>query len=154
VWSNDTTCRAKAPTCQSFVQNNPSAFAEAYWSINSLQVYQSSSGALLVPTLITPAASSAIPVPLSSASGWSASQNLLSKPTPALANAEALVGTSQTAISPAAQTTGVVASPSAATGTALQAGDFGLEKAKTKKWERNQRHARHLLERQQRKARL
>jgi len=26
--------------CQSFVQNNPSAFTEAYWAINSIKVYQ------------------------------------------------------------------------------------------------------------------
>lgn len=44
VWSVDPFCHAKAPTCQSFVQNNPSAFADAYWSINSLRVYQGSSG--------------------------------------------------------------------------------------------------------------
>lgn len=32
VWSTDSTCSAKASTCQEFVQNNPSAFKEAYWS--------------------------------------------------------------------------------------------------------------------------
>lgn len=42
VWSTDPVCSAKASTCQQFVQNNPSAFVNAYWSVNSLQVYQSS----------------------------------------------------------------------------------------------------------------
>jgi hypothetical protein len=41
VWSSSS-CAAQAPTCQAFVQNNPSAFQQAYWSINSLKVYQSS----------------------------------------------------------------------------------------------------------------
>ena len=40
VWSSDHSCSPKASTCQSFVQNNPSAFATAYWSVNSLKVYQ------------------------------------------------------------------------------------------------------------------
>ena len=42
VWSTDATCSAKAGTCQDFVQNNPSAFKESYWSINSLRVYSGS----------------------------------------------------------------------------------------------------------------
>lgn len=41
VWSSDATCSAKASTCQSYVQNNPSAFADSYWEVNSLKVYQS-----------------------------------------------------------------------------------------------------------------
>lgn len=40
VW-NASTCAAKAPTCQSFVDNNPHEFADAYWEINSLKIYQS-----------------------------------------------------------------------------------------------------------------
>ena len=39
VWSSDPTCSSKAATCQDFVRNNPQAFANAYWSINSLKVY-------------------------------------------------------------------------------------------------------------------
>ncbi|CAO3614318.1 unnamed protein product [Mucor hiemalis] len=30
----------KDTSCASFVQNNPSAFDEAYWDINSIKVYQ------------------------------------------------------------------------------------------------------------------
>ena len=43
VWSQDSTCSHLAPTCQQYVQNNPRAFQEAYWKINSLKVYQQSS---------------------------------------------------------------------------------------------------------------
>ncbi|KAJ9615308.1 hypothetical protein H2200_001383 [Cladophialophora chaetospira] len=41
VWTTDAVCSSKASTCQDFVQNNPSAFQDAYWSVNSLKVYQS-----------------------------------------------------------------------------------------------------------------
>lgn len=44
VWSSGS-CASKASTCNAFVENNPSAFANAYWSINSLKVYQESSAA-------------------------------------------------------------------------------------------------------------
>lgn len=49
VWTTDPTCSSKAPTCQSFVQNNPAAFKDAFWSINSLKVYQSPDGGSLPP---------------------------------------------------------------------------------------------------------
>lgn len=39
TWSTSS-CAQKAPTCDSYVQNNPSAFADAYWSINALKVYK------------------------------------------------------------------------------------------------------------------
>ncbi|KAF2467436.1 uncharacterized protein BDR25DRAFT_335881 [Lindgomyces ingoldianus] len=39
VWSSGS-CASKADTCNAFVQNNPSAFANAYWTINALKVYQ------------------------------------------------------------------------------------------------------------------
>ncbi|CAI7678265.1 hypothetical protein N7533_002191 [Penicillium manginii] len=46
-WAGDTwssgTCASKADTCIDYVQNNPSAFDETYWGINSLKVYQDSS---------------------------------------------------------------------------------------------------------------
>ncbi|RMZ90671.1 hypothetical protein DV736_g2096, partial [Chaetothyriales sp. CBS 134916] len=44
VWSSDATCSAKASTCEDFVQNNPSAFQDSYWSVNSLKVYSGSGG--------------------------------------------------------------------------------------------------------------
>ncbi|KAI4271340.1 MAG: hypothetical protein LQ337_006086 [Flavoplaca oasis] len=40
VWSQDGTCSAQAGTCQEYVQNHPEAYADAYWTINSLKVYQ------------------------------------------------------------------------------------------------------------------
>ena len=43
VWSSDQVCGPKAATCQDYVQNNPSAFTEAYWTINSLRVYSEAS---------------------------------------------------------------------------------------------------------------
>ena len=38
VW--DSTCSDKAPTCEDFVANFPDQFEHAYWSINSINVYQ------------------------------------------------------------------------------------------------------------------
>ena len=42
VWQADSTCAAKAGTCADFVKNNPSEFAEAFWSVNSVRVWQDS----------------------------------------------------------------------------------------------------------------
>ncbi|PYH89905.1 hypothetical protein BO71DRAFT_388707 [Aspergillus ellipticus CBS 707.79] len=42
VWSSST-CASKASTCTDYVQNNPSAFKDAYWTVNSLKVYKSGS---------------------------------------------------------------------------------------------------------------
>ena len=39
VWNSNAECSALASTCQEYVQNNPGAFAEAYWLINSVKVY-------------------------------------------------------------------------------------------------------------------
>ncbi|KAF1992133.1 glycoside hydrolase family 16 protein, partial [Aulographum hederae CBS 113979] len=39
VWSSDSTCSAKANTCNDFVSNNPSAFEDSHWKVNSLKVY-------------------------------------------------------------------------------------------------------------------
>ncbi|KAJ9270158.1 CAZyme family GH16 [Paecilomyces variotii] len=46
VWSSDSTCSALASSCQDYVQNNPTAFKDAYWEINSLNVYQDSSNSI------------------------------------------------------------------------------------------------------------
>lgn len=43
VWSSDSQCSSKASTCQSYVQNHPEGFDEAYWRVNSLKVYSGSS---------------------------------------------------------------------------------------------------------------
>ncbi|KAI4154747.1 MAG: hypothetical protein LQ340_001462 [Diploschistes diacapsis] len=42
VWSADSTCAAKAGTCADYVKSNPSAFADAYWAVNSVRVWQDS----------------------------------------------------------------------------------------------------------------
>lgn len=38
VWSSSS-CANQDVTCKSYVQNNPGAFADAYWSLNALKVY-------------------------------------------------------------------------------------------------------------------
>ncbi|RMZ92433.1 hypothetical protein DV736_g343, partial [Chaetothyriales sp. CBS 134916] len=40
VWSQDAICSVLASTCENYVQNNPGAFVDTYWLINSLKVYQ------------------------------------------------------------------------------------------------------------------
>lgn len=40
TWSSTPTCAALAPSCEAYVQNNPAAFADMYWLINSLRVYR------------------------------------------------------------------------------------------------------------------
>ncbi|KAL9016720.1 MAG: hypothetical protein Q9185_005957 [Variospora sp. 1 TL-2023] len=44
TWSSDPECSGLAATCQEYVQNNPSAFEDAYWTINSLKVYTDGDG--------------------------------------------------------------------------------------------------------------
>lgn len=40
AWDTTGSCGQKAPTCDEYVQNNPEAFKDAYWTINALKVYQ------------------------------------------------------------------------------------------------------------------
>ncbi|KAK6004007.1 hypothetical protein QM012_008857 [Aureobasidium pullulans] len=52
VWSSDSTCSALSGSCTDYVANNPQAFANTYWSINSLQVFEQtakSSGKVALP---------------------------------------------------------------------------------------------------------
>ncbi|KAL4917000.1 concanavalin A-like lectin/glucanase domain-containing protein [Aspergillus aurantiobrunneus] len=44
VWGSGT-CSALGGSCQDYVSNNPAAFEEAYWDINSLRVYQDAAAA-------------------------------------------------------------------------------------------------------------
>ncbi|KAI4112052.1 MAG: hypothetical protein LQ339_000059 [Xanthoria mediterranea] len=45
VWAQDATCAAQAGgTCQEYVRLHPEAFVDAYWTINSLKVYQDTTG--------------------------------------------------------------------------------------------------------------
>ena len=49
VWGQDNTCSRLAGSCQAYVQNNPAAFAEAYWTVNSLRVYKSDMDTPAIP---------------------------------------------------------------------------------------------------------
>jgi hypothetical protein len=40
VWNNGACAAQYGGSCNNFVANNPSAFSNAYWTINSLRVYQ------------------------------------------------------------------------------------------------------------------
>lgn len=71
VWSSDATCGSQAPTCQSFVQNNPSAFADAYWTVNSLKVYQSDGEASASTPGVPHGPTASIPAGVPAASGVS-----------------------------------------------------------------------------------
>ncbi|KAI4132541.1 MAG: hypothetical protein LQ338_000640 [Usnochroma carphineum] len=43
-WPTDPACSGLAATCQEYVQNNPTAFRDAYWTIKSLKVYTNGAG--------------------------------------------------------------------------------------------------------------
>jgi len=40
VWNSSATCSKLAPTCEDYVSNNPGAFSDAYWAIQSIKVYE------------------------------------------------------------------------------------------------------------------
>ncbi|KAI9166923.1 Endo-1,3(4)-beta-glucanase [Paramyrothecium foliicola] len=40
VWDSDAECSALAPSCTEYVAANPGDFAEAYWLVNSIKVYE------------------------------------------------------------------------------------------------------------------
>lgn len=60
-WAGDTwassSCAQQASTCDAFVSDNPGAFKDAYWTVNSLKVYQSNGGSQSsssIPSYSTP----------------------------------------------------------------------------------------------------
>ncbi|KZM18595.1 uncharacterized protein EKO05_0002374 [Ascochyta rabiei] len=62
-------CAKKAATCDEYVQNNPEAFKDAYWTINALKVYQDNGNDTPAPSASGAPAQSTIisqPVPVSS----------------------------------------------------------------------------------------
>src|SRR5690242_7150470 len=59
-------CAKKAATCDEYVQNNPEAFVDAYWTINALRVYQDNGNNTPAP----------------SASGAPAQSTVISEPVP------------------------------------------------------------------------
>jgi hypothetical protein len=171
VWSGDPVCGSQAPSCQSFVQNNPSAFTDAYWLVNSLKVYQSNGQAPTTSQWTSPPASPAILVPAVSESGWPTSQpssnhqvtvSVLSRSfffgaTSTPADAEALAATATSTPAPIQTPTTMLIStstteqPQAETLSVLRVGEFGSNKEKAKKRDRHQKQVRHLLDHQRRK---
>ncbi|KAF9699541.1 hypothetical protein EKO04_002160 [Ascochyta lentis] len=65
VWESGT-CAKKAATCDEYVQNNPEAFKDAYWTVNALKVYQDNGK----------------DTPAPSASGSPAQSTIISEPVP------------------------------------------------------------------------
>jgi beta-glucanase (GH16 family) len=49
VWNNNPTCSALANTCVDYVSNNPEAFADVFWTVNSVKVYQKAANKRGVP---------------------------------------------------------------------------------------------------------
>ena len=73
-WAGDawgsSTCSSLASTCNDYVGNTPGAFKDAFWSVNSLKVYQNGGGSSPAPSSApAPAPSSAAPQPSTSAWG-------------------------------------------------------------------------------------
>jgi hypothetical protein len=68
VWDTGS-CGKKAATCEEWVENNPEAFVEAYWTVNALKVYQDNGDASAPAASSAPGQSSAtsvvVPVPTS-----------------------------------------------------------------------------------------
>ena len=59
-------CAKKAATCDEYVQNNPEAFKDAYWTINGLKVYQDNGNDTPAPSAsIAPGYSTVISEPVS-----------------------------------------------------------------------------------------
>ncbi|KAG5943599.1 hypothetical protein E4U59_000238 [Claviceps monticola] len=44
VWGSDAECSALAKTCKDYVSGNPSHFADSYWLVNSIKVYEQGTG--------------------------------------------------------------------------------------------------------------
>ncbi|KAL1656998.1 hypothetical protein SLS61_000037 [Didymella pomorum] len=66
AWDTTGSCGQKAPTCDEYVQNNPEAFKDAYWTINALKVYQDNGNGTPAP----------------SASGYPVQSTVISEPVP------------------------------------------------------------------------
>ncbi|KAF2435695.1 hypothetical protein EJ08DRAFT_285652 [Tothia fuscella] len=72
VWESDPVCSKKAATCQDYVSNNPADFAQAFWQVNSVKVYQLGDGFIgsspVPPPVSTPSATP-LPAPSSTKDG-------------------------------------------------------------------------------------
>jgi hypothetical protein len=73
VWNSDPVCSQKASTCQSYVENNPADFAETYWQVNSLKVYQLGAAASPSSALssLTPSVPTSLPTTFSTSALFS-----------------------------------------------------------------------------------
>jgi hypothetical protein len=152
VWGQDSVCSSKASSCQAFVQNNPGAFTDTFWLVNSLKVYQSNGQ--VDPKMVSAesasnsaAASSQAasnPAPMSIAKS-STSSTPLARPTPPSTPAAAPTPTpAPTTMATSAQ------KPKYKTVSALQWNQFGSSSAGQPAGGRGKRseHARHLLKHQ------
>ena len=117
-WAGNTfgSCAAanNGQTCQDFVQNNPGAFANAYWSVNALKVYQDNGASQNNVAASPTAKSSAITVSTPVASPSLVAQTTTSK--------AAVLPPSQT---PSSAAPPAQSSPNANSDGALQSGEFG-----------------------------
>ena len=94
VWESGS-CAKKAPTCDEYVQNNPEAFKDAYWTINALKVYQDNGNDTPAPSAPgAPAQSTVIsepvPVPTGNATVPAISSGYATIPTEVPTNAPIL----------------------------------------------------------------
>jgi len=93
VWGNST-CGQKAPTCEEWVQKNPEAFAEAYWTVNALKVYQDNGSASSPNPSAAPGKSSAIPGAPTVSSGLAVPTGYPGVPTPVVPTTKPVISTS------------------------------------------------------------
>ncbi|CBX95474.1 hypothetical protein IAQ61_004299 [Plenodomus lingam] len=64
VWGASS-CAQKAPKCVDYVRDNPTAFKEAYWTVNALRVYQNNAaGGPVSPAPQSPGVQSPSPAPI------------------------------------------------------------------------------------------
>jgi hypothetical protein len=150
VWGQDSVCASKASSCQAFVQNNPGAFTDAYWQVNSLKVYQSNGQAVNKAIAVESTENGAV---ASSQAVSTAVRVSTATSTTSAAKAASVTPASQPTSTPTAAPTTLATSaqkPKYKTVSALQWNQFGSSSpgrsAGTK--ERRSEHARHLLKHQ------
>ncbi|KAI9873128.1 MAG: hypothetical protein M1830_000807 [Pleopsidium flavum] len=148
VWSSSS-CASKAPTCSAFVQNNPSAFKDAYWSVNSVKVYQSNGASSANVSVVLGSSSAAVSVSSAVVSTSSSSSAIV----PSVTSLQAPPTTS-TAPTATVMVTSAKPAPQTQTVSALGWGQFpssgetqtlGLKPRSAKS-----RHERHLLQHRKR----
>ncbi|KMU90939.1 mixed-linked glucanase [Coccidioides immitis H538.4] len=83
LWNSDSVCRAKGPSCEDYVKNNPKDFAEAYWEIYGMKVYSKGQGQKISSAATSPTQASTTQVSttqISSAQSASASASVSDGP--------------------------------------------------------------------------